>query len=160
MKVLDQMNQSIENISAKVQNKLNQLPPRDRFALIILSIFLVVTSIGALMWFTHQAALKQEQRVTELKDTITWMQSNVVQFSNQSAELSSTTDKINRLAQQLGISVQMQEQQGQVQFVVSHQNYAVLANFLTQLGQQGVSIISMDMQKQTDASIRLTAVVQ
>lgn len=159
-KFIDGLNHSFENNIAKVQDRLAQLPVRDRFALIILVVFLTITLMGSLLWFSHNGALKQQQRVTELKDTITWMQSNAVQFSTQSAVLESVNDKIQRLAQQQGLAVQLQDQQGQTQFVLSHQNYAVLANFLTQLAQQSVSIVSMDMQKQADGLIQMKVVVQ
>lgn len=159
-KFINNFNQGFENFSTKIQDRLAQLPARDRFALIALLIFLVTTGIACLLWFTHQGAMKQQERVTELKDTITWMQSNAVQFSTQGAELGSVNDKIQRLGQQQGLSVQLQEQNGQSQFVVSHQNYAVLANFLTQLAQQSVSIVALDMQKQTDGLIQLKATVE
>lgn len=159
-KFINNLNHAFEGFSTTLQDRLAQLPARDRFALITLGIFLLITSIGCLLWFTHQGAIKQQARVTELKDTITWMQSNAVQFSTQGTELGSANDKIQRLAQQQGLSVQLQDQNGQSQFVVSHQNYAVLANLLTQLAQQSVSIVTLDMQKQPDGLIQLKATVE
>ena len=159
-KMIDSFNHSMENGLAKMQEHLNKLAPRDRLALTVLSIFLSVTLIGCLLWFSYHGALRQQQRVTELKDMMTWMQTNAVQFSTQGTELSSVNDKVQRLAQQQGLSVQLQDQQGQVQFVITHQNYAVLASFITQLAQQSVSIVAMDMQKQADGLIQLKAVVQ
>ena len=159
-KFLDRINSSFENVSSKVQDRLAQLPARDRLALTVLTIFLTITLIGCLLWFSHQGALKQQQRVTELKDTIVWMQTNAVQFSTQAAELGTVNEKVQRLAQQQNLSVQLQDQQGQSQFILTHQNYAVLANFLTQLAQQSVSILSLDMQKQEDGLIQMKILAQ
>ena len=159
-KVFQRFEQFSDQLTDKVQSQLATLQPRDRVALIILSVFLGITLIASALWFTHQAALKQQQRLTEMKDTITWMQTNVVQFSDQGNELTTPNEKIQRLAQQQGLSVQMQDQAGQVKFIVSHQNYAVLANFLTQLAKQGVNIVQMEMQKPTDNLIQLSATVE
>lgn len=154
------INARFEQIQLRVQNYLDQLQMRERIALIVLTVFLALTLIACLLWFPHQAALKQQQRLTELKDTIHWMQTNAVQLSNESGEAMTLAEKIQQIAQQQGLTVQSQENQGQIKLITSHQNYAVLANFLTQLAQQGGSIVSMDMQKQPDGVIRLSATVQ
>jgi len=48
---------------------------------------------------------------------------------------------------------------GQTSGVAEHQNYAVLANFLMQLSQAGISIQKMDMVSNNN-QIKLTATVQ
>lgn len=149
-----------EHFNTHLQNYLDRLQTRERIALAVLAFFLVVTLIGSLLWFPHQAALKQQARLTELKDTIYWMQTNAVQLSTESGESMSLTQKVQRIAQQQGLTVQSQDNQDQVKLTTTHQNYAVLANFLTQLAQQGGSIVSMEMQKESDGLIRLTATVQ
>ncbi|TXJ10248.1 MAG: type II secretion system protein M [Acinetobacter sp.] len=154
------LNRRFEQTHLRVQNYLDQLQQRERVALVVLAIFLLITILGCLLWFPHQVALKQQQRLTELKDTIHWMQTNAVQLSTESSEAMSMTEKVQHIAQQQGLTVQSQDNQGQMKLTTSHQNYAVLANFLTQLAQQGGSIVSMDMQKQPDGVIRLTATVQ
>ena len=148
-----------DQIIEMLQAKLDQLPPRDRFAIIILTIFLTVTAIGLLLWLSHSSADKQQQRLLEMKETIHWMQSNAVKMSNQSGETTTARDKVQRVSQQLGLSVQSQESNNQLKLIVSHQNYAVLANFLTQLAQQGVTIVSLDMQKQPSGEIQLSTTV-
>lgn len=148
-----------DQIIEMIQAKLDQLPPRDRFAIIILTIFLTVTAIGLLLWLSHSSADKQQQRLLEMKETIHWMQSNAVKMSNQSGETTTARDKVQRVSQQLGLSVQSQESNNQLKLIVSHQNYAVLANFLTQLAQQGVTIVSLDMQKQPSGEIQLSTTV-
>lgn len=46
----------------------------------------------------------------------------------------------------------------QYQIVGQHENYAILANFLTQIAQMGVSIEKMELIK-ADGEIKLTATV-
>lgn len=138
-----------------IQSYIDGLQVRERIALLILMIFLVITMIGSLLWFPYHAALKQQQRLTDLKELINWMQTNAVQLSTQSAETLSNSEKIQRIAQQQGLSIQSQENQGKIQLITTHQNYAVLANFLTQLTQQGLSIESLQLQKQESGEIKL-----
>lgn len=156
---LNALSNRFDQIIEMIQEKLDQLPPRDRFAIIILTIFLTVTAIGLLLWLSHSSADKQQQRLLEMKETIHWMQSNAVKMSNQSGETTTARDKVQRVSQQLGLSVQSQESNNQLKLIVSHQNYAVLANFLTQLAQQGVTIVSLDMQKQPSGEIQLSTTV-
>ena len=47
----------------------------------------------------------------------------------------------------------------QFQIIAQHQNYAVLANFLTQIAQMGVSLEKMELAKE-GGQIKLTATVQ
>ena len=157
---LNALSNRFDQIIEMIQTKLDQLPPRDRFAIIILTIFLTVTAIGLMLWLSHSSAEKQQQRLVEMKETIHWMQSNAVKMSNQSGETTTARDKVQRVSQQLGLSVQSQESNNQLKLIVSHQNYAVLANFLTQLAQQGVTIVSLDMQKQPSGEIQLSTTVQ
>ena len=157
---LNVLSNHFDQIIETIQAKLDQLPPRDRFAIIILTIFLTVTAIGLMLWFSHSSAEKQQKRLVEMKETIHWMQSNAVKMSNQSAEMTTARDKVQRVSQQLGLSVQSQESNNQLKLIVSHQNYAVLGNFLTQLAQQGVTIVSLDMQKQPSGEIQLSTTVQ
>ncbi|MFI7931131.1 type II secretion system protein GspM, partial [Acinetobacter baumannii] len=67
--------------------------------------------------------------------------------------------KIQRVAQQQGLTVSSQQNGEQLQIVVTHQNYAILANFLTQLAQMGLSIQKMEMVS-SEGQIKLTATVQ
>lgn len=160
MKYLTKTNEVFEQWIDRIRDQLDKQQPRDRLAIIVLVIFLIVTLIGSALWFTHQGAVKQQQRLVDLKETIHWMQNNAVQLSTQSAEALSSSEKIQRTAQQQGLSVQSQENQGQIRLVTTHQNYAVLANFLTQLAQQGVTVVSLDMQKQESGQITLNVTLQ
>ena len=86
------------------------------------------------------AANAVEKRVNQLKETMTWMQSNAVTMKSSSDGQLTPMEQIQRIAQQQGLSVASQQNAEQIQLVVSHANYVVLANFLTQLTQNGLSI--------------------
>jgi general secretion pathway protein M len=94
-----------------------------------------------------------------MKDLVVWMQSNVVTMKPADDLALTTADKIQRVAQQQGLSVASQQVGEQFQIVAQHQNYAVLANFLTQIAQMGVSLEKMELVKE-GAQIKLTATVQ
>jgi len=105
------------------------------------------------------AAEFQQKRLNGLKDTIVWMQSNAVTMKPAGDAELSAADKVQRAAQQQGLSVASQQSGGQIQIAVMHENYAVLANFLTQLAQLGLSIEKMELSSEA-GQIKLTASVQ
>ena len=88
-----------------------------------------------------------------------WMQSNAATMKPANDLELSAADKIQRTAQQQGLSVSSQQNGEQIQIVAEHQNYAVLANFLMQLSQMGLSIQKMDLVSNNN-QIKLTATVQ
>ena len=63
------------------------------------------------------------------------------------------------MAQQQGLSVVSQQAGEQIQIVVAHENYAILANFLTQLAQMGLSLEKLELSSEA-GQIKLTALVQ
>lgn len=114
--------------------------------------------IGFALWKMHALAEQQQKRLNELKDLMVWMQSNAATTMKPANDLElSAADKIQRTAQQQGLSVSSQ-QNGEHQIVAEHQNYAVLANFLMQLSQMGLSIQKMDLVSNNN-QIKLTATV-
>lgn len=95
------LDQRLELISAY----FDRLTPRDRVLAIFLVIFVLVTSIGTALWYTHAAAEKQQKRVNQLKETMTWMQSNAVTMKSSSDGQLTPMEQIQRIAQQQGLSV-------------------------------------------------------
>ena len=149
------LDQRLELISAY----FDRLTPRDRVLAIFLLIFVLVSSIGAALWYTHAAAEKQQKRVNQLKETMTWMQSNAVTMKSSSDGQLTPMEQIQRIAQHQGLSVASQQNAEQIQLVVSHANYVVLANFLTQLTQNGLSIEKMELVSDA-GQIKLSASVK
>lgn len=143
----------------RINDYLDRLTARERIMVIIAAIISVVAAIGSALWNMHLAAEEQSERLNGLKKDIVWMQSNIVSMKPADDLALSTAEKIQRVAQQQGLSVASQQQgEAAYQLIAQHENYAILANFLTQIAQMGVSIDQLDMQK-VDNQIKLTALV-
>jgi len=126
---------------------------------ILTTIFVLITGIGSALWTMHQAADAQQKRLNQLKDTMVWMQSNAVSMKPAGDLQLDAAEKVQRVAQQQGLSVSSQQMDTKIVLTVSHENYAVLANFLTQLAQIGLSVEKMELI-QDAGLIKLSATMQ
>lgn len=159
MKMIERLQQRAEQHQDAINEYLDRLTPRDRYLLIFTTIFVLVVAVTSALWSMHSAADKQQNRANQLKDTMVWMQSNAVSMKPaQDAQLSAS-EKVQRVAQQQGLAVASQQVGEQIQLVVSHERYAVLANFLTQIVQMGLNIEKMELIQEA-GQIKLTATVQ
>ena len=159
MKALTGLQNSFDQKIETLNQYLQSLSVRERVMVIFTTVFLVVVIIGFALWKMHALAEQQQKRLNELKDLMVWMQSNAVTMKPANDLELSAADKIQRTAQQQGLSVSSQQNGEQIQIVAEHQNYAVLANFLMQLSQMGLSIQKMDLVSNNN-QIKLTATVQ
>ena len=159
MKALTSLQNSFDQKIETLNQYLQSLSVRERVMVIFTTVFLVVVIIGFALWKMHALAEQQQKRLNELKDLMVWMQSNAATMKPANDLELSAADKIQRTAQQQGLSVSSQQNGEQIQIVAEHQNYAVLANFLMQLSQMGLSIQKMDMVSSNN-QIKLTATVQ
>ena len=159
MKALTSLQNSFDQKIEALNQYLQGLSVRERVMVIFTTIFLVVVIIGFALWKMHALADQQQKRLNELKDLTVWMQSNAATMKPANDLELSAADKIQRTAQQQGLAVSSQQNGDQIQLVAEHQNYAVLANFLMQLAQMGLSIQKMDMVSSNN-QIKLTATVQ
>lgn len=159
MKALTGLQNSFDQKIETLNQYLQSLSVRERVMVIFTTVFLIVVIIGFALWKMHALAEQQQKRLNELKDLTVWMQSNAATMKPANDLELSAADKIQRTAQQQGLSVSSQQNGEQIQIVAEHQNYAVLANFLMQLSQMGLSIQKMDMVSNNN-QIKLTATVQ
>ena len=159
MKAFTQLQNSLDQKAEALNQYLQSLSVRERVMVVFTTVFLIVVIVGSALWKMHALANQQQQRLNELKDLIVWMQSNAATMKPANDLELSAADKIQRTAQQQGLSVSSQQNGEQIQIVAEHQNYAVLANFLMQLSQMGLSIQKMDMVSNNN-QIKLTATVQ
>lgn len=159
MKALTGLQNSFDQKIETLNQYLQSLSVRERVMVIFTTVFLVVVIIGFALWKMHALAEQQQKRLNELKDLTVWMQSNAATMKPANDLELSAADKIQRTAQQQGLLVSSQQNGEQIQIVAEHQNYAVLANFLMQLSQMGLSIQKMDMVSNNN-QIKLTATVQ
>ena len=159
MKILAQLQNRFDQWIEQVNQYLDRLTVRERIMVVFTTIFVVVAIIGASLWKMHSLAEQQQKRLNDLKDLMVWMQSNAVTMKPASELELGQAEKIQRVAQQQGLTVTSQQNGEQLQIIVTHQNYAILANFLTQLAQMALSIEKMEMVS-SEGQIKLTATVQ
>jgi general secretion pathway protein M len=159
MKAIEALQNRMDQSFEKISDYLDSLSARERVMVIFTTIFVVVVAVGSALWYIHQAADSQQKRLNQLKDTIVWMQSNAVTMKPAGDLQLDAAEKVQRVAQQQGLSVSSQQVDGKVQLAVMHENYAVLANFLTQLAQMGLSIEKMELNNDA-GQIKLAATIQ
>ena len=159
MKTSEKLQSSIDQSIERIADYLDRLSVRERYMVIFTTIFVLVAAIGSALWFMHAAANKQQNRVNDLKDMMVWMQSNAVTMKPADDLQLTAADKVQRVAQQQGLSVASQQAGEQIQIVAVHENYAILANFLTQLAQMGLSLEKIELISEA-GQIKLTAIVQ
>ncbi|MCL6243644.1 MULTISPECIES: type II secretion system protein GspM [Acinetobacter] len=156
---MENLQQRIDGQIERITDYLDQLSTRERVMVIFTTIFVVVAAIGSGLFYMNKAANFQQKRVNELKDTVVWMQSNAVTMKPAGDTQLSALEKVQRVSQQQGLSVASQQVGEQIQIAVMHENYAILANFLTQLVQMGLSIEKMELSSEA-GQVKLTASVQ
>lgn len=152
------MNARLEQQFDRFKDYLDRLSMRERILVIFTTIFLIVVGIGSALWFMHQAAVKQEKRLNQIKDTTVWMQSHAARMKPATEMQLSVAERIQRAAQQSGLAVSSQQQGEKIQILAAHQNYVILANFITQLAQLGLSIEKMELTNE-GGEIKLAAIV-
>ncbi len=159
MKAIETLQNRMDLQIEKLTDYLDRLSARERILVIFTTIFVLVTAVSSALWAIHQAADTQQKRLNDLKDTLVWMQSNAVTMKPAGDLQLDAAEKVQRVAQQQGLSVASQQMDGKIQLMLSHENYSVLANFLTQLAQMGLSIEKMELNNEA-GQIKLTATVQ
>lgn len=159
MKGIEALQNRMDQSFEKLSDYLDSLSVRERVMVIFTTVFVIVSAVGSALWYMHQAADTQQKRLNQLKDTIVWMQSNAVTMKPAGDTQLDAAEKVQRVAQQQGLSVASQQMEGKIQLAVMHENYAVLANFLTQLAQMGLSIEKMELNNEA-GQIKLTATIQ
>lgn len=159
MKAIETLQSRMDLQIEKLTDYLDRLSARERILVIFTTIFVLVTAVASALWAMHQAAHTQQKRLNDLKDTLVWMQSNAVTMKPAGDLQLDAAEKVQRIAQQQGLSVASQQMDGKIQLMLSHENYSVLANFLTQLAQMGLSIEKMELNNEA-GQIKLTATVQ
>lgn len=159
MKGIEALQNRLDQSFEKLSDYLDSLSVRERVMVIFTTVFVIVAAVGSALWYMHQAADTQQKRLNQLKDTIVWMQSNAVTMKPAGDTQLDAAEKVQRVAQQQGLSVASQQMEGKIQLAVMHENYAVLANFLTQMAQMGLSIEKMELNNEA-GQIKLTATIQ
>ena len=159
MKALELVQNKLDVLSERLAENLERMSPRERVMVVFTTLFVLVVGVGSALFYTHKAAENQQKRLNEIKESIVWMQSNVVTIQPSDDLVMTSAEKIQQIAQQQGIAITSQQMGEQIQLSAQHENYAILANLLTQLAQAGLSIEKMQLSK-ADGQIKLTATIQ
>lgn len=158
MKMLDNIQIRLDQRIERITDYLDSLSARERYMVIFTTIFVIVAAVGSALFYMHRAADTQQKRLNTLKDTLVWMQSNAATMKPAGDLQLDASEKVQRAAQQQGLSVSSQQQEGKILLNVSHENYSVLANFLTQLAQSGLTVEKMELISDA-GQIKLTTTV-
>ena len=159
MKALELVQNKLDVLFERLTENLERMSPRERVMVVFTMLFVLVAGVGSALFYTHKAAENQQKRLNEIKESIVWMQSNVVTIQPSDDLVMTSAEKIQQIAQQQGIAITSQQMGEQIQLSAQHENYAILANLLTQLAQAGLSIEKMQLSK-ADGQIKLTATIQ
>ncbi|WP_017401269.1 type II secretion system protein GspM [Acinetobacter radioresistens] len=159
MKIFEKIDHSWKNLAERIEDYLDGLSLRERIMVIFTTVFVLVTAVGWSLWTMHKAADDQQKRLNDLKDLMVRMQTNAVTMKPAGESQLTPVEKVQRISQQQGLSASIQATGKQLQISVQHDNYAVLANFLTQMAQMGLSIEKMELINQNQ-QIRLIVTVQ
>lgn len=124
-----------------IQDYLDKLSPRDRLAVIVLAIFVLVSLAGLGALKLHRAADKAQQQAEQERELSAWLQASVPVLSSGSGSSSgqSVLDTVSATAGGMGINMQRFEPDGDsVRVWLENTEFAKVANWLNTLNQQGV----------------------
>lgn len=141
-----------------IQNYLSKLSPRDRFAVIVLSIFVFSSLLGLMSLKLYRAAEKAQQQAIQEKQLYTWLQANIPLLSSGASNNGmSVLDSVSSSAGGLGINMKRFEPDGnQVRVWLEGANFAQVANWLNGLSQQGVMVQEVHFEQNSSGlNVRL-----
>ena len=123
-----------------IDNYLSKLSPRDRLAVIVLTVFIVLSLCGLMALNLHRAAEKAQQQAMQEKELQAWFQSNIPLLSKNAVNNGlSVLDTVSSSAGGLGINMKRFEPDGeQVRVWLENADFAKVANWLNNLTEQGV----------------------
>ncbi len=148
----------IVKMPSVIQDYLSKLSPRDRLAVIVLSVFVLSSLIGLMSLKLYRAAEKAQQQAIQEKQLYTWLQANTPLLSGGvSNNGMSVLDTVSSSAGGLGINMKRFEPDGeQVRVWLEGADFAQVANWLNSLSQQGVTAQEVHFeQNNMGLSVRL-----
>lgn len=154
------MRSFVSQYTEQLRLKLDQLAVRDRIALCILLIFLLVFSVVSSVWYLHKAADQAQGDAIEQRELLLWMRSQVPNIQTNPAAAQPLSEILQGTARQQGLTITQNGMGDQLQVGVTHQSFAVLGTWLTRVVEQGVVIKQLEIKQQNDGELQLNAVMQ
>ncbi len=137
--------------------RLQLLPERDRRALLLLGVFLLLGVLGGALWLAHQQAIKAQREADSQRELLLWMQANAGRIDQRQQTRLPLTELVQQSAAAQGLSVTQNGTAQQVQVAVVHENFAVLSSWLTRLAEGGAEIQQLQVEQQSDGKLQLQA---
>jgi len=126
---------------AIIEQYLAKLSPRDRIAVLVLTVFVFISLCGLMALKLHRAAEKSQQQAMQEKELYSWFQANIPVLSNGANTNNgmSVLDAVSASAGGMGINMNRFEPDGeQVRVWLENSDFAKVASWLHALNQQGV----------------------
>lgn len=156
---MNKLTQSFENFAKPLQQKLQSLPAKDRFALTALGIFLLVFLVGFGGWELHQKANASQKSYSQATNELFWLRSQAGNINPNQVQTVMNVDNVRELLQQSGITAQVGENGENIQLNFSHSHAPVINNVFNQLTQQGFVIKQLQMNQITPERIEVQSVI-
>ena len=125
-----------------IEQYLAKLSPRDRIAVLILTVFIIVSLCGLMALKLHRAADKSQQQAMQEKELFSWFQANLpllAQGGGSANNGMSVLDTVSASAGGMGITMNRFEPDGeQVRVWLENSDFAKVASWLDALNKQGV----------------------
>ncbi len=147
----------LSNMMQPLQQALDRLPSRDRKALLLLSLFLLVLLFGLGLWSANRAAQQATQAATDARELLVWMRAQAPNIRQGGGVQPLLTDLVQQSAAQQGLILTQNGNDQALQIATKHESFAVLGSWLSRLAEQGVQIRQLDIRQQSDGQLQLQA---
>ncbi len=145
-----------DKISA-LQATVNRLPKRDQMALVVLSVFLVVSMIGGGGYWLHHTAGVTKEKADQQRQLLLWMRGQAPYLQATSGPVQPLATIVQEAAAQQGITITQTETAGRLMVTADHQSFSVLGTWLTNLAQSGIQVDTLVVEQQVGGILQLKA---
>ncbi|MEY2864209.1 MAG: hypothetical protein RLY58_1916 [Pseudomonadota bacterium] len=140
-----------------LRQSLDRLPARDRRALLILSIFLLLSVLLGALWLTHHQKQQAQTAANDARELLVWMRAQAPRLQQGQANTQPLSTRIQDAAAQQGLVITQTGTDQQVQVSLTQPQFAVIGSWLSRLAAEGIQIKQMDIQQQGDGQLQLQA---
>lgn len=149
--------QNYQKMIAPISQAYQSLSKRDQFALLALSLFLLVFGLGYGGWTLHEKAnISQKNYDTAVADLF-WLRSQASNINPYQSQVTSITENIQQIMIQTGITAQILENGNEIQVNFFHSQASVIGNVLNQISEHGLSIEQLQMNQTAVDKIEVQA---
>jgi hypothetical protein len=136
---------------------IERLPVRDRRALGILTLFLLLSVLGGSLWYAHHQARQAHSQAADARDLLVWMRAQAPHLQQGQANTQALGTRIQDAATQQGLVITQTGNDQQVQVSMTQPQFAVIGSWLSRLAAEGIQINQMDIQQQGNGQLQLQA---